>query len=303
MGHLLAAIQKLEQKRSALRPKPVRRAPAPGHAAKIWRFDEPHRAAEHLHAGAADQAVTARKTDEIQPPDATQLPPESPPAPTIAVTPGGQSASGNEPSAAKLGWRFAAPAVPADYYNLAARLMGQVGGSQRPHAFLLSAVSSAAFDAVSRAALAVVLSAQGNVLWIDTQNIRPTPDAIGSVASEGQNPGWHELRSRTVTWEETVAPTSLAGVSFVGCGQRPVGPDRHQIARDLFEPLRSKFSIVLIGGGLVEESAWLAPHCAAIGLAAAIGQTTRSEVGCALRTLGAAGGSRPLMIAVESGSL
>jgi hypothetical protein len=303
MGHLLEAIKKLEQQRAAVRPKPDRRTPAEP-AAKIWRIDAPHavspahRNAEPHQAGSSDRGTAARKGDEIERVDVAQALPDPELAHPIAAAPdAGPTAGGGERAAAKVGWQFATPAIPSDYYDLAARLVKPVSGSEGPQTVLLTAVSNAALDAVSLAALAVILSAQGNVLWVDTRNIRPAADAVGPAA--GQYAGWHELRAGKVTWDEIVAPTNLAGVSFVGCGDRPLRTDVVAFGRHFFEPLRSTFSFVLIGGGLAEESAYFAPVCGAIGLVTAIGNATRSQIGCALRTLDAAGGCEPLMIAVE----
>ncbi len=70
MGHLVEAFKKLDQQRevvrskparrttaapcAAMRPKPFRPTPAVGHAAKVWRIDEPHRIAVAQHSSELD---------------------------------------------------------------------------------------------------------------------------------------------------------------------------------------------------------------------------------------------------------
>ena len=204
--------------------------------------------------------------------------------------------------AAGVRWQFTPPEIPGDYYGLAARLVERAESSE-PRSLLLTAVSRAAFEAVSLAALAAVLSNRGNVLWVDTQHTRPSRDALGLPDMGGSSRGWQELRAGKVAWTEIISPTNLPGVSFVGCGERMPAAGRDGFDRQLFEPLRSAFSTVLIGGGLLEDTASLVPFCGAIGLITAIGQTTHGQVETALRALGAAGCGSPLIIAVESGSL
>jgi Mrp family chromosome partitioning ATPase len=301
MGHLLEAIKKLEQKRGAARPEPVHR-PLAKHAAKTWRIDETHRRGpvgtfEPHFAAAPDHAATAPNADEIQRADANPPAPDNVPTPLIAAVPeAGLADTGSGQCAADVVWQFAVPAIPSDYHNLAARLVGEVDRSLRPQSVLLTAVSRAACDAVSIAVLAQAMSSQGSVLWIDTRKARPTADAAGPM--EGQDPGWHELRAGKATWEEIIVPTNLPGVSFVGCGHHRLGHEKLEFGRQLFVPLRLRFSVVLIHGGLADDAATIAPLCDVIGLVTVIGKTTRSEVDWAIQTLAAVGG-RPLMIAVE----
>ncbi|HEX4147292.1 MAG TPA: hypothetical protein VHY91_27590 [Pirellulales bacterium] len=304
MGHLLEAIKKLEQKRAAVRPEPVRAIPASAPSTMIWRIDAPHRAgsADRMFAphftGPPNPAATARSADEVPWAEAIDSLPEVTPATAIADEPKAEVvADDSGVSVANEGWRFAAPDVTRDYHNLAARLIGQLDRSREPQTLLLTAVSHAALDALSPAALAAVLSSKGNVLWIDTQRPQPTPDAIGPA--EATRSGWHDLRAGKVTWEEIIAPTSLPDVSFVGCGNRLPMAEGQEIGRHLFDPLRSRFSVVLIAGGLVDEAATIARYCGAIGLAVAVGKVTRGEVDRALQTLAAAGCDRPLIIAIE----
>jgi hypothetical protein len=315
MGHLVEAFKKLDQKRAAerpkparrsdaaqraaIRPKPVRRTPAAVHAAKVWRIDDPHRiAAAHRPAGplpadTADAAVNARQSDEVrsaaETPEAQALAKPSPPEVQLPTGGGGRSA-------AEVGWRFSAPAVPDAYYHLAASLVAQARGTARPHTVLLTAVSSPGLDTVSLAALSALLSAQGNILWVDTRNVRPTSNAVGPP--HVKVPGWHELLARQATWEEIIAPTNLPGVSFVGCGDRSLETPGSELRDNLFEPLRSAFSFVLIDGGLVEESVAMASECGVTGLVVPLGHARRSQVDRALRMLGLSH-SIPLVIAVE----
>ncbi len=66
-------------------------------------------------------------------------------------------------------------------------------------------------------------------------------------------PGWHELRTGQATWDEIITPTSLTGISFVGCGEWAPEGSGPEFDQQLFEPLRSAFSFVLIDGDLAEE--------------------------------------------------
>jgi Mrp family chromosome partitioning ATPase len=172
-------------------------------------------------------------------------------------------------------WEISPPSNVDDYRVLAAYLFGQAGGTQRRKSLLLTAVSTAAIEAVSLPALAVALSTQGDVLWIDTQRPLPTLEAVAS--SSGNPPGWSELADGQATWEQAIVPTSLSGVSFTGSGTQSLAVGQEIPAGGLLERVPAGFSFVLVDGGLVDGSAELAASCESVALVVVIGHDQRGQ--------------------------
>ena len=125
----------------------------------------------------------------------------------------------------------------------------------------------------------------------------PTPAAIGPLRVK--IPGWNDLRTGQATWDEIITSTSLPGISFVGRGEWTPEGSGPEFDRQLFAPLGSAFSFVVIDGGTVENSAPLASLCTAAALIVPLGHARRRQVERSLRMLDVAGAPRPFLIAVE----
>ncbi len=218
MGHLVEAFKKLDQKRAGSAPSqpvaPTRSSEPPcgpsrfvglrrpKHAAKslAHRRASPLVAAHHVSSHHRRRASTdssrgtraagkPKKSSRPTPIRRARRPPHDLVNRPIAPAPPESQASGDvttgESAAESLVGEFPAPRVPTrSYYQPGGTAWRRRRtGAQRPHSVLLAAVSSAAARRrLGLAALAAVLSSQGNVLWIDTRNVRPTPAAVGPVA-------------------------------------------------------------------------------------------------------------------------
>ncbi len=184
-------------------------------------------------------------------------------------------------------WEIPMPNVPSEYRELAARLCSPSLESEPIRSVLLVGATVAAIEAISLPALAVALSARGSVLWVDPRCRRPVTASIGADGVEA--PGLRELAAGEAGWDEAIRKTSLADVSFVGCG---VGPLNAPGEASLTAGLESRLggcSLVLVDGGLALEAAALAAVCQSVGLAVAIGHDRRGEINNALAALADAG--------------